>query len=73
MGCCSDAFDYLLAEGAICIFKETGEIPEKNGLYLMDVNAGKILAGESDLEDIGFKIIFIIMNTCSVKPTKSEA
>jgi altronate hydrolase len=38
----------------------------------MDVNAGKVLRGEADLDDIAIEIIAVIERTASGHPTRSE-
>jgi len=52
----------------ICANPETYQNLEDD----MDINAGKVLAEEAGLDDIGHEIASLIMDTCSGKPTKSE-
>ena len=39
----------------------------------MDINCGRIIDGESDIEAMGRMIFELILATASGKPTKSEA
>lgn len=53
----------------ICSNPDTYERMEED----MDINAGKIISGESDLKDISNEIVFAILGTAAGNKTASEA